>query len=186
MFPASCLQTKAKLSLKTVLKLFVLAYHSVVIDMEAQLLHVLHMLTREALPVPGSRLTHTPVHSPHSNWVCVVVWRRRDVGMEVKLLQMLQQAQKSSVDQRMALLESSLIQSMDSSMASQSGLAHRLSSGFQDMRQSITQDTATQVIAIRKFGARNQHCCRRVCTEIVCTAAQFRPTGGTTRLWIKL
>ncbi len=70
---------------------------------------------------------------------------RGDVDMEAKLLQKVQQAQKSGMDQRLALLESSLAQSLDSSLASQSGLAHRVSSGLQDLSHSIKQDKANQV-----------------------------------------
>lgn len=65
--------------------------------------------------------------------------------MEAKLLQKVQQAQKSGMDQRLALLESSLVQSLESSLASQSGLAHRVSSRLQDLIQSIKQDKANQV-----------------------------------------
>lgn len=65
--------------------------------------------------------------------------------MEAKLLQKVQQAQKSGMDQRLALLESSLVQSLDCSLASQSGLAHRVSSGLQDLSHSIKQDKANQV-----------------------------------------
>ena len=65
--------------------------------------------------------------------------------MEAKLLQKVQQAQKSGMDQRLALLESSLAQSLDSSLASQSGLAHRVSSGLWDLSHSIKQDNANQV-----------------------------------------
>ncbi len=70
---------------------------------------------------------------------------RRDVVVEAKLLQKLQQAQKSGMDQQLALLESALVQSLDSSLASQSGLAHRVTSGLQDLSQSIKQDKANQV-----------------------------------------
>ena len=49
------------------------------------------------------------------------------------------------MDHRIALLERALLQSMDSSLASQSGLADRLSSGLQNMRQGITEDKANQV-----------------------------------------
>ncbi|KAL0047104.1 hypothetical protein WJX82_006637 [Trebouxia sp. C0006] len=69
---------------------------------------------------------------------------RRDVDVEAKLLQKVQQAQKSGIDQRLALLESSLVQSLDSSLASQSGLAHRVNSGLQDLSHSIKQDQASQ------------------------------------------
>lgn len=65
--------------------------------------------------------------------------------MEAKLLQKVQQAQKSGMDQRLVLLESSLVQSLESSLPSQSGLAHRVSSGLQDLIQSIKQDKANQV-----------------------------------------
>ena len=65
--------------------------------------------------------------------------------MEAKLLQKLQQAQKSSVDQRMVVLETSLLQSMDSSLTSQSGLAHQISSGLQDLKHSLQQEKANQV-----------------------------------------
>ena len=65
--------------------------------------------------------------------------------MEAKLLQKVQQAQKSGMDQRLALLESSLVQSLDSSLASQSGLAHRVSSGLQDLSQSIKREQGNQV-----------------------------------------
>ena len=67
------------------------------------------------------------------------------MDVEAKLLQQVQQAQKSGIDQRLALLESSLVQSLDSSLASQSGLAHRVNSGLQDLSHSIKQDQASQV-----------------------------------------
>lgn len=67
---------------------------------------------------------------------------RRDVDAEAKLLQKVQQAQQSSMDQRLAMLESTLVQSLDSSLASQSGLDHRVSSGLQDLSHSIQQDKA--------------------------------------------
>ena len=70
---------------------------------------------------------------------------RKDTGTEARLLQNLQEMQEGRVDHRLALLESTLVQSMDSSSASQSGLAHRLSSGLLSLRQSITQDKANQV-----------------------------------------
>ncbi len=65
--------------------------------------------------------------------------------METKLLQRVQQAQKSGMDQRLALLESSLVHSLDSSLASQSGVAHRVSSGLQDLSHSIKREQANQV-----------------------------------------
>ncbi|KAL0038977.1 hypothetical protein WJX77_003833 [Trebouxia sp. C0004] len=69
---------------------------------------------------------------------------RRDVDMEAKLLQKVQQAQKSCMDHRLALLESSPLLRLDSSLASQSGLAHQVSSGLQHLSQSIKQDKANQ------------------------------------------
>ena len=65
--------------------------------------------------------------------------------MEAKLLQKVQQAQKSGMDQQLALLESSQVQRLESSLASQSGLAQRVSSGLQDLRQNIKQEQANQV-----------------------------------------
>ena len=75
----------------------------------------------------------------------VAVCNRRDVDLEAKLLQRLQQAQKSSVEQRFALLEASLAQGLDSSLACQSGLVQRLSLGLRDLRYSINQDKSYQV-----------------------------------------
>lgn len=65
--------------------------------------------------------------------------------MESKLMQRVQQGYKSSAEQRIALLEASLLQSMDTSLASNSTLAHRLTVGLQELRHSICQDQSHQV-----------------------------------------
>ena len=65
--------------------------------------------------------------------------------MESKLMQRVQQGYKSSAEQRIALLEASLLQSMDTSLASNSILAHRLTVGLQELRHSICQDQSHQV-----------------------------------------
>ncbi|DBA78488.1 TPA: hypothetical protein ACH3X2_007976 [Trebouxia sp. C0005] len=71
---------------------------------------------------------------------------KRDVDAEAKLLQKVQQAQQSSMDQRLAMLESTLVQSLDSSLASQSGLDHRAA-----REQAVVQDILGGMAALRFF-----------------------------------